>query len=73
MSSEENKAVIRSLIEIFNKHNVALMDDFVAPDVIIDHALRGLDNFKKFEANFIQAFPDYHETIEDIIAEGDKV
>ena len=73
MSLEENKAIIRSLIEVFNKHNVALMDDFIAPDVVIDNTLRGLDSFKKFETNFIKAFPDYHETIEDIIAEGDKV
>jgi len=73
MSLEENKAIIRSLIEVFNKHNVALMDDFIAPDVVIDHTLQGLDSFKKFETNFIRGFPDYHETIEDIIAEGDKV
>ncbi len=73
MSLEENKAIIRSLIEVFNKHNVALMDDFIAPDVVIDHTLQGLDSFKKFETNFIKGFPDYHETIEDIIAEGDKV
>jgi len=61
------------LIEVFNKHNVALIDDFIAPDVIIDHTLQGLDSFKKFETNFIKGFPDYHEAIEDIIAEGDKV
>ena len=73
MSLEKNKALIRSLVEVFNKHNVALMDDYIAPDVVIDHTLRGLDNFKKFETDFIKGFPDYHETIEDIIAEGDKV
>jgi len=73
MSLEENKAIIRSLIEVFNKHNVALMDDFIAPDVVINNTLRGLDSFKKFETNFIKGFPDYHETIEDIVAERDKV
>jgi C-1 hydroxylase len=73
MSLEKNKAIIRSLIEVFNKHDVPLMDNFIAPDVVIDKTLRGLDNFKKFETSFIKGFPDYHETIEDIIAEGDKV
>jgi len=34
MSLEENKAIICSLIEVFNKHNVALMDDFIAPDFV---------------------------------------
>jgi len=73
MSLEENKAIVRSLIEVFNKHDVALMDDFIAPDVVIEYTLRGLDSFKKFETDFIKGFPDYHETIEDIIAEGNKV
>ena len=74
MSLEENKAIIRSLVEAFNKHNLALLDEFIAPD-LVDHTiqLRGLDSFKRFEAMFIKGFPDYHETIEDIIAEGDKV
>ena len=72
MSLEENKAIIRSLVEIFNKHSLAF-DDLIAPDVIIDPTLRGIESFKQFETNVIKAFPDYSETIEDIIAEGDKV
>jgi len=74
MLLEENKAIIRSLYETFNKHDVALLDDLMAPD-FVDHTmqLQGLDSFKKFETNFIKSFPDYSETIEDIIAEGDKV
>ena len=74
MSLEENKAIIRRLIDAFNKHNVALLDDLMAPDFFDNNLqLRGLDNFKKFETMFIKGFPDYSETIEDIIAEGDKV
>ena len=74
MSLEENKAIIRSLIEAFNKHNVALLDDFMSPD-FVDHdlQLQGLESYKQFETKFIKGFPDYHETIEDILAEGDKV
>ena len=77
MSLEENKAIIRGLVEVFNKHNVALMDEFIAPDFVdapnTPFELRGLESFKRFETMFIKGFPDYHETIEDIIAEGDKV
>jgi len=77
MSLEENKAVIRRLIEAFNKHNPDLLDEFIAPDFVdgrnTPFELRGLESYKKFEAMFIKAFPDYHETIEDITAEGDKV
>jgi C-1 hydroxylase len=74
MSLEKNKAIIRSLYEAFNKHDVALLDNLIASD-FVDHTmqLRGLDSFKKFETNFIKSFPDYSETIEDIIAEGDKI
>jgi C-1 hydroxylase len=74
MSLEENKAVIRGLFRAFNEHNLDLIERFVAPD-FVDHTLqlRGLDSFRSFEAAFIKAFPDYSETIEDMIAEGDRV
>ena len=74
MSLEENKAVIRRLIEAFNKHNVALLDNFMAHN-FVDHNLqvRELESYKQFETKFIKGFPDYHETIEDILAEGAKV
>jgi len=49
----------------------------MAPDFVdarnTPFELRGLERYKEFEAMFIKGFPDYHETIEDIIAEGDKV
>lgn len=77
MSIEENKALIRRLVETFNKHNVALLDEFMAPDFVDERntpfELRGRERYKEFEATFIKAFPDYSETIEEIIAEGDKV
>jgi len=77
MSLEKNKALIRRLVEAFNKHNVALLDEFMAPDFVDERntpfELRGLERYKEFEAMFIKGFPDYSEIIEEIIAEGDKV
>ena len=74
MSLEENKAVIHGLYEAYNKHNVALLDTFIAPDYV-HHAqkLRGLESVKQYEAMIYKGFPDLHDTIEDIITEGDKV
>ena len=74
MSLEKNKAIVCSLVEAFNKHNLASLLDFVAPD-FIDHTrqLRGLDTIKQYLTMVYKNFPDYHATIEDIIAEGDKV
>ena len=77
MSLEENKAIVRSLYEAFNKHNPDLLDELMAPDFVdapnTPLELRGLETYKKFEATFIKGFPDYQDAIEDIIAEGDKV
>jgi len=74
MSIAENKAVIRSLYEAYNRHNVALLDKFLTPDYV-HHAqnLRGLESVKQYEAMIHKGFPDLHDTIKDIIAEGDKV
>ena len=46
----------------------------LAPDYV-DHTnqLRGLESLKQIISMGIQGVPDWHETIEDIIAEGDKV
>ena len=74
MSLEENKAIIRGLYEAYNEHNVALLDKFLSPDYV-HHArkLRGLESVKQYEVRIYKGFPDLHDTIEDIIAEGDKV
>ena len=74
MSLEENKAIIRSLYKVFNKHNPALLDDIIAPD-FVHHAqqIQGLESYKQYETIVYKGFPDLHDTIEDIIAEGDKV
>ena len=74
MSLEENKTVIRRLFEALNKQNLALLDDLYSPDYY-NHTLqiRGLESLKQFEAMIYKGFPDWQETIEDIIAEGDKV
>jgi len=73
MSLEENKAIVRRFIEAYNKRNLDLIDDFVAPDYV-DHTNKvGREGLKQLFNMGLTAFPDWHETIEDIIAEGDKV
>jgi len=74
MSLEENKAIIRKAIEEINKRNLAVLDEFVAPDYV-DHTnpLRGLEDVKQFYTKTLKDFPDLYRVIEDIIAEGDKV
>ena len=73
MSLEENKEVVRRFVEAYNKQNFDLLDEILAPDYF-DHTNQvGPDGLKQLIKMAFAAFPEYHETIEDIIAEGDKV
>jgi predicted ester cyclase len=78
MSLEENKAIVRRFIEAYNfafsgKYNSDLLDEFMASDYF-DHTHQvGREGVKQLFNMGFKAFSDWHETIEDIIAEGDKV
>ena len=73
MSLEENKAIVRRFVEAYNDRNLDLFDDLLAPDYF-DHTSKvGIEGLKQLMSMAFKAFPDLHETIEDIIAEGDKV
>ena len=78
MSTEDNKALVRRFYdEVFNNKNMAGVDAFVAPNVI-DHSLPPgapgeIEGVRQTITMFLTAFPDLNLTLEDIIAEGDKV
>ncbi len=78
MSTEENKAAERRFYEeVWNKHHPATVDELVAPDVDEHNPLPGqgpgLEGFKQTVEMALSAFPDVQITLEDLIAEGDKV
>ena len=74
MSLEENKAIIRSLYEADNKKDLSILEELISPDFFdATFQLRGPESYKQFETMFFKGFPDWHETIEDMVAEGDKV
>ena len=78
MSFEKNKAIIRKMVEASNKRNLAVIneviDKFMASD-FVDHTseAQGREKAKLGYAMVLKEYPDFHRTIEDIIAEGDKV
>jgi len=82
MSLDENKAVVqRILSEFWHGGNVAVLDELLASDCInheqSNPELRGKEACKQW-ANDVwlanrQGFPDFDITVEDIVAEGDKV
>lgn len=74
MSLEKNKAIVRRFVEEFNKRNLAIIDELASPDYVDhDHQLRGLEGLKQLMTIEFKGFPDFHMTIEDMIAEGDRV
>jgi predicted ester cyclase len=73
MPLEKNKAIVRGFIEAYNARQLDLVDDFVSPNYIDHEKNIDREGLKQLIAMGINAFPDWYETIEDIIAEGDKV
>jgi steroid delta-isomerase-like uncharacterized protein len=76
--SEANKALTqRWTEEIWNKGNLATVEDLVAADVIFhmgsDPDLKGHAGLRDFAGALRAAFPDGRFTNEEQIAEGDKV
>jgi steroid delta-isomerase-like uncharacterized protein len=79
MSTETNKAQFRRIYEeMFNKGDLAIVDDLAAPDAVNYEAPPGLNNRGPESARQVvmmlrTAFPDLHFTIEELVAEGDTV
>ena len=78
MSEEENKAIFRRYIEeVWNRTNLELVDEIF--DRYLTHQPdgptleRGPEDVKRFVGEFRVAFPDLRISIDDQIAEGDKV
>ena len=75
---EENKAIVRRIFEeVWNQGKLDVIDDIYAAD-FVDHMpgspdIHGPEGFKQFVNMYRTAFPDIKFTIEDQIAEGDKV
>jgi steroid delta-isomerase-like uncharacterized protein len=76
--SEENKALARRFSEeLWNQGNLDVADEildasFVAHGLVVELP-PGPEGFKQFVTIYRSAFPDLQFTIEDLIAEGDKV
>ena len=76
---ETGCATQRYVDEFQNAHSLDALESIFAED-FVDHMassgglyLGGMDGLKRGYATFLNAFPDVHVTVEDMIAEGDKV
>lgn len=77
MSVEGNKAILHRVIEeAFNKGDLSVAKDGIAASYILRGPLgefKGVDGFKQMVTMMRAAFPDLRVTIDDVVAEGNKV
>ena len=79
--SEENKAILRRVTdEVFTQGNLDVVDEVFSPEYVLHDPglpggeLRGTDSFKQqWVSMFRNAFPDLQLSVEDQVAEGDRV
>jgi steroid delta-isomerase-like uncharacterized protein len=75
--SEQNKTLARRWFEdIFSRGNLDAANEILSAD-FVDHLTRederGLEELKAYVTIYRAAFPDIQDTLEQIVAEGDKV
>jgi steroid delta-isomerase-like uncharacterized protein len=82
VSTEENKAIVRRWFnEVLSNGDMSCLDEICAvchPQFemvrgVVEPAPRGIPGLKDLIASFRTSFPDLNATVEEQIAEGDKV
>jgi steroid delta-isomerase-like uncharacterized protein len=75
MSIKENKSLVRLYYELWNRRDVTPILELLAPEYVLH--LTDIDIFlkqeKQVDTDYLTAFPDVITTVDDIVAEGDKV
>jgi ketosteroid isomerase-like protein len=78
MSTEENKAVMQRICEeVIQEGKIGKLDELVASDYTFHgpggQEIKGVEGLKRLMAWLHASFPDIHFTVDDVIAEGEKV
>jgi len=76
--SKENKALVRRFVEeAFNEGNLEVADEVYAPAFVSHESDGPVERSPEYVKGFVDTyrgpFPDGHTTVEDSIAEGDRV
>jgi predicted ester cyclase len=76
-AQEKNKAIVRRFLEEVAKGNLDVIDELLSPDFVDRSLVPGqgptLEDFKRLNREFLNAFSTISFTIEEQIAEGDTV
>lgn len=78
MSDQNKRLAQRAIDEVWNQGNYQNLDELAASDVVIHTSgvpgdIHGHEGITQFFGGLRSAFPDLHFTIEDQVAEGDRV
>jgi steroid delta-isomerase-like uncharacterized protein len=78
MSLAQNKALVGRYYEhLWNRWDFALVDELIGADVAFRGSLgvsaRGREAFTEYMRSVRRAFPDFHNHVEELIAEDDQV
>jgi steroid delta-isomerase-like uncharacterized protein len=72
MTTEANKAIVQRYIEPWSTGDLTAFDETVGDSYIL-HPDETIDDLKAVVEKYRRGFPDLVITIEDLIAEGDRV
>jgi steroid delta-isomerase-like uncharacterized protein len=74
--SDQNKAVVRGLLDSINRRDLDRGAALLAPDYVWHgpgQQIQGAEGWKALVSAYLAAFPDLEFAIDDLIAEGDRV
>ena len=76
VSDENRRVALRWMEEIWNQRRDETIDEILAPGAV-GHMegveTHGAEEFRAVRDTLLGAFPDLHVTVEDTVAEGDRV
>jgi steroid delta-isomerase-like uncharacterized protein len=73
MSTEANKALIRQFYAGVNRGDLAIIDALIAPDFAYNGQVIGPAGVKQHLVTTRTAFPDLAWTIDELLADGERV
>jgi steroid delta-isomerase-like uncharacterized protein len=70
---DENKRSVEKLFDTFNQGDLATIDGLVSPEYVGPQGDKGPAGFRAVVVGLRNAFPDLHYTVDELVAEGDRV
>ncbi len=78
MSTKENTTIAHRFAQVWAAGGLHIVDELAAPDIVVSYPIppepiRGAEAFKAFLTELTAGLPDVAVTVDDTIAEGDRV